>query len=158
METTRMPHPAGVGCICRRLHPAAGVGVRRGHPVGDVEVTPRNEFADHDRLEGLTDLMIADMLKAGKCTVNDVRRHRGLPPVTGEGAGPVSEAANERSAPVEEDPHAWPAATRPALEQLRREPGLSTTQAHIAERYSNEDTSLEKVIEDWNDPNHVYEI
>ncbi len=102
---------------------------------------PRNEFENHDILEGLTDLMIQDMLQAGKCTVNDVRRHRGLPPAWEE-PSPV-EAANERSAPVEEDPHAWPAATRPALEQLRRVPGLSTTQAHIAERYSNEDIALE---------------
>lgn len=109
--------------------------------MGDVEVSPRNEFADHDRLEGLTDLMIADMLKAGKCTVNDVRRHRGLPPVTGEGAGPV-EAASQEVYPVEEDPHAWPAATRPALEQLRRVPGLSTTQRHIAEKYGIEDIEL----------------
>lgn len=117
---------------------------------------PRNEFENHDKLEGFTDLQIKDMLERGECTTNDVRIHRGLPPVREEPA-PV-EAANERSSLVEEDPHAWPAATRPALEQLRRVPGLSTTQAHIAERYSNEDTSLEKVIEDWNDPNHVYEI
>lgn len=95
---------------------------------------------DHDPLEGLTDLQIQDMLKEGKISVNDVRRHRGLPPAREE-PSPV-EAADQEVPHVDEDPHAWPAATRPALEQLRRVPGLSTTRAHIAERYGNEDIEL----------------
>lgn len=103
-------------------------------------MTPRNEFQNHDILEGLTDLEIQDMLKAGKCTVNDVRRHRGLPPVTGEGPAAEHEDLSQEVHPVEEDPHMWP---RGSLADLRQRPGFSTTQSHIAERYSNEDNVLE---------------
>jgi hypothetical protein len=101
---------------------------------------PRNEFENHDKLEGFTDLQIKDMLERGECTTNDVRIHRGLPPVR-EVPVPV-EAADQEVAPVEDDPHMWPAATRPQLEQLRRVPGLSTTQRHIAEKYGIEDVEL----------------
>jgi hypothetical protein len=108
--------------------------------VGDVEVTPRNEFQNHVILEGLTDLQIQDMLRLGRCTVNDVRLHRGLPPVTGEGPAPEHEDLSQEVHPVEEDPHMWP---KGSLADLRGIPGGATTQAHIAERYSNEDARLE---------------
>ena len=102
-------------------------------------MTPRNEFQDHDRLAGLTDLQIQDMLKEGKITVNDVRRHRGLPPASGKEAAAVEDQDQEVDA-VEVDPHQWPST---ALADLRGIPGGATTRAHIAERYSNEDIALE---------------
>lgn len=46
---------------------------------------PRNEFMNHDPLEGMTDLQIQDQLRMGQCTLDDVRRHRGLPDLSGEG-------------------------------------------------------------------------
>ncbi len=101
---------------------------------------PRNEFANHNILEGLTDLEIRDMLRAGKCTVNDVRRHRGLPPAREEPAVVTSDPSLE-VVPAEDDPHMWPKGT--SLADLRKSPGATTTQAHIAERYSNEDAHLE---------------
>jgi hypothetical protein len=101
---------------------------------------PRNEFMNHDILEGLTDLQIRDMLKNGKCTVNDVRLHRGLPPVTGEGPAAEHEDLSQEVDSGEDDPHMWPSTS---LAGLRGRPGFSTTQAHIAERYSNEDAHLE---------------
>jgi len=98
----------------------------------------RNEFKQ-DPLEGYSDLQIQDLLREGKITVNDVRRHRGLPTV-GEDRPPVEEDQGQEVEPVEVDPHQWPST---ALADLRREPGFSTTRSHIAERYSNEDAHLE---------------
>lgn len=95
----------------------------------------RNEFKN-DPLEGLTDLMIQDMLKQGKITVNDVRRHRGLP-ILGE------EGQDQEVEPVEADPHMWPEGSRATLADLRGIPGGATTRSHIAERYSSEDATLE---------------
>jgi hypothetical protein len=100
---------------------------------------PRNEFANHDILEGLTDLQIQDMLKNGGCTVNDVRLHRGLPPAREEPT-PVHEDLSQEIEPVEVDPHMWPTGS---LADLRSEPGFSTTRSHIAERYSDEDNVIE---------------
>lgn len=91
-------------------------------------------------LEGMTDLQIQDMLQAGKITVNDVRRHRGLPPVTGEGPAAEHEDLSQEVDPIEDDPHMWP---RGSLADLRSEPGFSTTRSHIAERYSSEDNVIE---------------
>lgn len=79
---------------------------------------PRNEFMNHDFLEGLTDLQIQDMLREGKCTVNDVRRHRGLPEPAWEGPQevPIQEAETVESSP------------EPSLAELRKS-GESTTEA-----------------------------
>src|SRR4051794_32432859 len=103
---------------------------------------PRNEFENHDKLEGFTDLQIKDMLERGECTTNDVRIHRGLPPVREVPGSPEHEDLSQEVHPVEEDPHMWPAATRSALADLRKVPGLSTTRRHIAERYGIEDVEL----------------
>lgn len=98
----------------------------------------RNVFKD-DPLEGFTDLQIQDALKRGDCTVDDVRRHRGLPPaedVPGEGDG---EDLSQEVEPIEVDPHMWPSTS---LAGFRKVHGLSITQAHIAERYGIEDVEL----------------
>lgn len=83
---------------------------------------PRNEFMNHDILEGLTDLQIQEKLKNGECTVNDVRRHRGLPPAPSREE--AEEDLSQEVDPVEDDPHQWPSST---VGDLRRGPGDTTS-------------------------------
>lgn len=90
----------------------------------------RNEFKN-DPLEGMTDLQIQDLLKAGEITHNDVRQHRGLPPIPSQSEGDLDQEAKPIGRP--ETTH---------LADLRKSPGFATTQAHIAERFSSEDESL----------------
>lgn len=87
---------------------------------------PRNEFMNHepDPLEGMTDLQIRDMLRAGQCTLDDVRVHRGLPKAPPAWEGSVDEEVPSQEAdPIEDSPES------PTLADLRKTPGATTTEA-----------------------------
>ena len=79
----------------------------------------------------MSDLQIKDLLEAGKITVNDVRRHRGLPPASENHPGKGEEELGLEVAPVEEQPREEHDGI--PLAALRRMAGLSTTRAHVAE-------------------------
>lgn len=43
----------------------------------------------------------------------------------------TDEDQSQEVAPVEEDPHMWPAETEPTLADLRKSSGATTTEAHL---------------------------
>lgn len=111
---------------------------------------PRNEFMNHEEPDplNLMDMSIVEVtekIRKGEITVNQFREACGLPPAPED--HPWEEGEDEERslevASVEADPHAWPSSVRPSmLAALRKVPGATTTEAHIAELYGTEDIPL----------------
>lgn len=91
---------------------------------------PRNEFLDHD---DDFDLEVVRDEDGNPIEIIKVPKNH---PGKGE-----HEDLSQEVHPIEEDPQKE-GNSRPTLADLRKEPGFSTTQAHIAELYGNEDTPL----------------
>jgi len=94
---------------------------------------PRNEFMNHDEDNDFTLEIVRDE-DGNPIDIVKVPNH--------PGKGEVEAQGQEVATPVEEDPHMWPDATRPTLAELRKGPGATTTQAHIAELYEDRDAPL----------------
>lgn len=79
---------------------------------------PRNEFqaGDHEEDDSNFELEVC-------------RDEDGIPFLRKVYPGRGTEAQSQEVAPVEDDPHMWPDATRPTLAELRKS-GESTTNAH----------------------------
>lgn len=89
---------------------------------------PRNEFMNHEAQipEDATSDELVALVKSGEVSINKAREFLGLPtdrPGKGE-----DEDLNLEESPVEENPE--PEVGSPSLADLRKGPGLTTTEAH----------------------------
>lgn len=96
---------------------------------------PRNEFMDHEEEES-PDFDLVIVRDAKGFPIDIVKAPRNNHPGKGE-----HEDLSQEVPPLEEDPHMWPAEARPTLADLRRAPGATTTEAHIAEFKVTENTT-----------------